>query len=176
MNETRKKIILNEIEFWKQNNMLPEQYCDYLLALYSGGDIKTESQKRHKNDYSELYVSLLFLLMIISSIVITYITDFSFGMQTLFLSICCFLLVLAYYFFRKKGKKRLVIYITAAFLLLIYSVQINDTFFNANEKSLQIILFFHGFVWLFTGVWRKLHFFTVSGIIAICVILFTILT
>ena len=38
MDPTRKKIILNEINFWKQNNMLPEHYCDYLIALYSEGE------------------------------------------------------------------------------------------------------------------------------------------
>ena len=37
MDPTRKKVILNEINFWKQNNMLPEHYCDYLIALYSEG-------------------------------------------------------------------------------------------------------------------------------------------
>ena len=25
-------IIINEILFWKQNKMLPEQYCDYLTG------------------------------------------------------------------------------------------------------------------------------------------------
>lgn len=37
MTNPRKKIILNEILFWKQNKLLPEHYCDFLAALYTEG-------------------------------------------------------------------------------------------------------------------------------------------
>ncbi|EAZ85106.1 hypothetical protein BB14905_22588 [Bacillus sp. B14905] len=41
MTNPRKKIILNEILFWKQNKLLPEHYCDFLAALYTeGADIE----------------------------------------------------------------------------------------------------------------------------------------
>ena len=33
MNENRKQIIINEIIYWKKNELLPEHYCDFLLAL-----------------------------------------------------------------------------------------------------------------------------------------------
>lgn len=33
-----KKVILNEIAFWKQNKLLPEHYCDFLTALYAQGE------------------------------------------------------------------------------------------------------------------------------------------
>ena len=36
MDETRKQIIINEIHYWKKNHLLPEQYCDFLLALIYG--------------------------------------------------------------------------------------------------------------------------------------------
>ena len=35
MDENRKQIIINEIIYWKKNRMLPEHYCDFLLALYT---------------------------------------------------------------------------------------------------------------------------------------------
>ena len=38
MNETRKKIIIQEIKYWKKSKLLPEKYCDFLLTLYSGGE------------------------------------------------------------------------------------------------------------------------------------------
>ncbi len=38
MDETRKQIIINEIEYWKEHHLLPEQYCDFLLALYTEGN------------------------------------------------------------------------------------------------------------------------------------------
>ncbi|MGL4820278.1 MAG: hypothetical protein ACRC5C_09875 [Bacilli bacterium] len=36
--EQRKKVIIDEILFWKQSKLLPESYCDFLLTLYSEGD------------------------------------------------------------------------------------------------------------------------------------------
>lgn len=38
MNAQRKKIIMAEIYYWKQNKLLPEHYCDFLLTLYTQGD------------------------------------------------------------------------------------------------------------------------------------------
>ena len=37
MDENRKQIIIKEIGYWKNNKLLPEQYCDFLLALYTEG-------------------------------------------------------------------------------------------------------------------------------------------
>ncbi|AMA72370.1 MULTISPECIES: hypothetical protein [Aneurinibacillus] len=38
MNEQKKKIITSEIEYWRTNNLLPRQYCDFLLNLYTEGE------------------------------------------------------------------------------------------------------------------------------------------
>jgi uncharacterized membrane protein YcjF (UPF0283 family) len=38
MNDQRKKIIMAEINYWKQNKLLPEHYCDFLITLYTQGD------------------------------------------------------------------------------------------------------------------------------------------
>ena len=46
MNESRKQIIINEIGYWKKNQILPEQYCDFLLALYTKA---TGCKINHKN-------------------------------------------------------------------------------------------------------------------------------
>lgn len=42
MNAQRKKIIMAEINYWKQNKLLPEHYCDFLLTLYTQGDHEQE--------------------------------------------------------------------------------------------------------------------------------------
>ena len=57
MNESRKQIIINEIIYWKKNRMLPEHYCDFLLALYTKGNgLQDQSQK------SRLRKNILLLL------------------------------------------------------------------------------------------------------------------
>ncbi|MGF7046113.1 hypothetical protein J2T13_000575 [Paenibacillus sp. DS2015] len=35
MNQEKRKIILDEIEHWRVSRLLPEQYCEFLLNLYS---------------------------------------------------------------------------------------------------------------------------------------------
>lgn len=176
MNDTRKKIILKEIHFWKQNKMLPEQYCNYLIALYSEGedDQPFLYEKRKWLNQSELYFSLLFLMLIIISIVITYITDFPIEMQTLFLAVFVFILLLSWRFFRKKGKNPLVIFITGAFLLLLYTVQLNDAFFASKASSLYMMLLLNSFIWLTAGIWRRVPFFILSGAIATLALMFLI--
>ena len=47
MSNQRKQIILNEITFWKKNKLLPEQYCDFLMTLYTEGN--NEDEKRIAN-------------------------------------------------------------------------------------------------------------------------------
>lgn len=38
MQDQRKKIIVNEIEHWRKNHLLPEHYCIFLLNLYTEGE------------------------------------------------------------------------------------------------------------------------------------------
>lgn len=38
MDNPKKQIIINEILFWKQNKLLPEHYCDFLMTLYTEGE------------------------------------------------------------------------------------------------------------------------------------------
>ncbi|WP_047154961.1 hypothetical protein [Aneurinibacillus tyrosinisolvens] len=38
MNEQKKKVIIGEIEYWRQSHLLPGQYCDFLLNLYTEGE------------------------------------------------------------------------------------------------------------------------------------------
>ena len=42
MNAQRKKIIMTEIDYWKQHKLLPEQYCDFLITLYTEGNREQE--------------------------------------------------------------------------------------------------------------------------------------
>ncbi|MCS0823668.1 hypothetical protein NX029_06770 [Cytobacillus firmus] len=48
MDENRKKVIVNELLYWKKSRMLPDRYCDYLLALYTEGSQPKEI-KKHKS-------------------------------------------------------------------------------------------------------------------------------
>lgn len=44
MNPQRKRIIISEIKYWKQNKLLPEHYCDFLITLYAQGEDEKEAK------------------------------------------------------------------------------------------------------------------------------------
>ncbi|MEM5592255.1 hypothetical protein AAHH67_11950 [Niallia circulans] len=57
MQDQRKTIIVKEIAYWKENKMLPEHYCDYLLTLYTEGNGVEENtiSKKEGVSYFLLY-------------------------------------------------------------------------------------------------------------------------
>ncbi|MGG0667587.1 hypothetical protein [Sporosarcina koreensis] len=70
MNAQRKKIIMAEINYWKQNKLLPEHYCDFLLTLYTQGDHEQEisatdavlSKKEKKVKTRAVFIQSLYIL------------------------------------------------------------------------------------------------------------------
>lgn len=70
MNAQRKKIIMAEINYWKQNKLLPEHYCDFLLTLYTQGDHVQEisatdavlSKKKKKLKTRAILIQTLYIL------------------------------------------------------------------------------------------------------------------
>lgn len=160
--------------------MLPEHYCDYLLTLYSKGEDIQESVERANKSKSlftdELIFNCLFLIIISLSLVLTYFTHFSFALQTGILTIFGIFLFLSILYYQKNGKKKLIIYITAAFLLLLYMVQINKFFFHSEMNNLYTLLLINCLLWVVAGIWRKIPFFTISGFVAVSVLLFFLVT
>ncbi|SNS59250.1 hypothetical protein SAMN05444672_101192 [Bacillus sp. OK838] len=59
MDEMRKKIIIQEINSWKESRMLPEQYCDYLLALYCQGELPPANFDKTWSDKKDILSGLL---------------------------------------------------------------------------------------------------------------------
>ncbi|MBO8164090.1 MAG: hypothetical protein H0Z34_10280 [Brevibacillus sp.] len=45
MDEQRRKIIVNEINNWRKNQLLPEHYCIFLLNLYTEGELPPDPGK-----------------------------------------------------------------------------------------------------------------------------------
>ncbi|KIQ94791.1 hypothetical protein LH47_01161 [Anoxybacillus thermarum] len=87
MEQKRKEIIINEIKYWKQTRLLPEQYCDFLLALYTegnGDDVETRTKQvpawAIRATAAMIGICLSFVLLVI------YFTELSFVLQTLILS------------------------------------------------------------------------------------------
>lgn len=78
MNRRRRETIIREIEYWKRSRLLPEHYCNYLLALYTEGDASLSPRRPLR---SRLEASLCLLLP--AAALAIYFTELSFVLQTL---------------------------------------------------------------------------------------------
>ena len=173
MNETRKKIILNEILYWKQTRILPEKYCDYLLALYSEGDIELQTATEPPKKKGRFFlIEILISLILITALIVNYFTEVKTAMQmSLFTFFICLLLGITYYQHQKQ-KPLLYPLIATAFVLLLMSVRTWELFFYSQILYLYVILFCNCFIWLIVGKRMRYLYFTVAGWLGGAVILY----
>ncbi|RIW37571.1 hypothetical protein D3H55_03075 [Bacillus salacetis] len=162
----KRNIIIKEILFWKQNKMLPEQYCDYLLALYNQGENPDISDReRSKFPFMGFLTASLIFALIPFSLFVIYFTELSFVLQTAILAGFVVLLIFAGIYYSNKEMLLPLIYITAALVTLIYSVHITGVFFNGSTNITYAVLFMNCFAWLVSGVYLKYWYFTAAAIL-----------
>lgn len=173
MNETRKKIVLNEILYWKQTRILPEKYCDYLLALYSEGDLEQQMATALPKKQTRFFLIEIFIsLILITALIVNYFTEVQSAMQmSLFTFFICLLLGITYYQ-HKKQKSLLYPFIAAAFVLLLMSVRACELFFSSQTLMLYVILLSNCFIWLIVGRKMSYLYFTVAGWLGGAVVLY----
>lgn len=111
MTNPRKKIILNEILFWKQNKLLPEHYCDFLATLYTEGadpeelePVQHPKQAVLPTEKRKMILLIMGLCIVIIAMLAIYFTITS---LTLILTIvvgisACILFIIAWNMARKK--------------------------------------------------------------------------
>lgn len=180
MNERRKTIILSEIKYWKQNNLLPGHYCDFLSTLYAGGEeteakeVKKSASVLHKEKMKKrwLLVSVAMFSLVIAGLMQVMNEDIA-----LYLG-AAGVLVLLTYATVKSIRSSVVMpftYIASAFLLLIMSLKLWTLFFSEQPMLLIGLLILNCVMWLFAGRFLKLLYFTLSGSIGlVCIIGFLI--
>ncbi|MBE3570474.1 MAG: hypothetical protein IMW92_10300 [Bacillales bacterium] len=162
--DKRKQIIIKEIIFWKQNKMLPEKYCDYLLTLYSEGEELTSAA--HLPRLHRLYriLQTILLLFIPISLFVLYFTEMPFILQMAILTIFVVLLIGAGVYFGRKGLFVQLFFLSAALIFLFFTIQINDKILSGNSSSLYLIILMNCLLWILVGKTKKLLYFTISGI------------
>lgn len=167
MNENRKTVIIREIEYWKQNKMLPEHYCNYLLTLYTEGNRITEERSTKKYMFS----STLFLLFIPLIVFFLYFTELSFILQ-MAISLIFLLICLCGIIWYKKSEIPLDIPATvAALIFLLFSVHFTTIFFTKEIIYLYIILGINCLLWYICGRTYKLLYFTIASYIGFFLLL-----
>ncbi|MFD1926539.1 hypothetical protein ACFSFY_00430 [Sporosarcina siberiensis] len=176
MNSKRKQIIMSEIVYWKQNKLLPEHYCDFLISLYAQGEEESIESivpqsvialEKNKLKRTLILLSVFALIASISMFIVSINP-----LITLGLSATLFLFYL-FYAIRSTIKKRQIapfLYILSAFMLLLLSMKLWSFYFNENSIILIVFLTLNCFSWLIAGKSLKLTYFMISGIAGLLVI------
>ncbi|MFX3674410.1 MAG: hypothetical protein ACE3JQ_08185 [Paenisporosarcina sp.] len=179
----RKEVILNEIQFWKKNTLLPAHYCDFLTALYSGGESEYEENEgnisnsilaKEKNK-KRLFFSLILTLTF--AIIVLLFTISTFGIIPILISLifAFFLLVATLKLSRKKSVFVPILFISSALLILGLSFKIWLAYYPENPPILLGLVSANCLMWLVSGFFLKLHYFTLSGAVGIVLVVSFIL-
>lgn len=172
MEENRRNIIVKEIQYWKQSHMLPEQYCNYLLALYTEG-AGQEPVKNSKASYNLLYHSIASILLLTISVYVIHFTELSFILQMAFLITACFVGAGITYYYIQIGIIAHLSIIMMAIILLLGTVE-TVTHYSGNEPwILYSVVVFNCVLWIATGKKLKLSYLFISGIAGCILILFS---
>lgn len=171
MNETRKIIIISEIKYWKENHLLPERYCDFLLTLYSGGEEAIEPLKKQKS--ASFYMTIwLFTVIFFSTLFVNYFTEFPIGLQITLTAIA--IIIFGYFIYRFIENRLLyqLAIIGLALLILVESVNLVDFLFPQSKGMLYIFLLLQCGIWFILGRKLKLLYFSISGVIGALFVFF----
>lgn len=179
MTNPRKKIILNEILFWKQNKLLPEHYCDFLATLYAeGNDIEELEEAHHKRAVlpvekrKMLFVSVSIFIGIVALLSIYFTVPSLTLILTIVVVIAAItLFIKAFQTARANGLLAPLFHVFAAILFFSASIQVCMTYFSGNNIALFSLIAVNCIVWLWSGIKMKLLYFTVSGVIGLVVLI-----
>ena len=178
MSLQRKQIIMNEIAFWKKNKLLPEHYCDFLLALYTQGD-NHGNEQTDKASKAVLAKEQKFKFMLYTVVgIITAVLMASLFVVTTAVFIPIILVAIAIFAFlyiaiklvKNKSVLTPLLFVFSALLLLALSFKVWDVYFGDNPLLLIAIIFGNCLLWLFSGLLMKLVYFSISGILGLLLI------
>lgn len=170
MSHNRKEIIVKEIYYWKETKLLPEQYCNFLLALYTEGEQVNGTKMGKRSTKRKLFLPYTTLLLIPIGIFI-YFTELSFFLQmTLFALLLIFGFGASFYFFR-KATDFIVPMISTALVALLCSVDYVTYVFPNSGVSLYTIITLNCIAWFIIGRKAKLLSFIISSILGLLLLI-----
>ncbi|KPB05289.1 hypothetical protein [Bacillus sp. CHD6a] len=173
MNKLRKETLIQEINYWKRNRILPDQYCDYLLALYTEGEGVTQPAKGSRKLFSLLFACLISLLVPITFLVI-YFTQMPVHLQMLLVTFFVLLSIFGYFIFLKEGSYIHIPVFVLALLILILSINLIEVF-SFQLPLTFIIITFQTLLWFIIGYVKKWYYLNISAIITMVLLVANII-
>lgn len=173
MNIQRKQTIVQEIKYWKKNRMLPEQYCDYLLALYTEGEGVQHEQRRKNKIISTLFACLILFLIPITFLVI-YFTEMPVHLQMVLVTFFILLSFIGNFTFRKEQILIHIPVVVSALLFLILSIRLLEL--TAFELPVTFtVITFQALIWFILGYLKKWYYLNIAAIITMVLLVVNII-
>ncbi|MEC0298112.1 hypothetical protein [Peribacillus frigoritolerans] len=172
MDEMRKKIIIQEINSWKESRMLPEQYCNYLLALYGQGELPPSKSNETASKKNDIFFGVLIGIFFAFIVFLNYFTEITIRMQMLMTTISILVFGLAVR--RLKGRKIIFQMALMGMVLSLLLLTVGLAEFMAPGKAaiLYIFLFINCGLWILLGNKLKLLHFSIAGSLGALVTLY----
>ncbi|MBC8079462.1 MAG: hypothetical protein H7X86_03900 [Gorillibacterium sp.] len=168
METEKRKIVIHEIEYWRKNRLLPEQYCDFLQNLYQenadnqGKRILGVSAGQIRDAKITTFILIMSLVGIIFYVGF-YFTSFPFPMQMMIIALT--VLIFFTWGVRKRSQQQ-----TTAFLCLWTGALIAPTaglYFimelSGEPSALAVLLGASALLWIVTGVTSQFASFHFCG-------------
>ncbi|MEC3883135.1 hypothetical protein VKA52_05255 [Halobacillus sp. HZG1] len=164
MKHERTQTIVDEIRYWKQNRLLPDEYCNFLLALYTKGENQGNNESSGALSLGfYMFVTVNALLLPLSFLVI-YFTEMGIIMQTVVLSSFVMGVWINVRWLQYKQPDWLFIpLLNGALILLLMTVHLNQQIIGS-LFSFYITLSLHLILWVFLGWLWKVKTLFYSGI------------
>lgn len=173
MEEKRIATIVNEIEYWKKHKLLPDQQCDFLLALYTNGEKVTKIPGKSKLNIShesrmiKMMQLIILLLLLPFSFLVLYFTEFHSYLQ---LGILALFFSYAFWsFFNLKQTSNNYYHLSlmiSLFLLMFFTIVFAKLLFSQSD-TVNLIIILNFILWLVIGRYYKLQYLIIGGILGL---------
>jgi hypothetical protein len=171
-NDNKKKIILNEIEYWKNSKLLPEHYCDFLSTLYRGSEVSDDVVAKRKNSAFKSVILSCMVILLVCSILVFYFIDFSNQMQ---MYIFAFFILLAYFVginaHRKQAPYAHILFSGGCFLILVAVTRFLQLWGIDAGLTKALLLLASCFIWFLTGAYFRIFYLQFIGLFSLIMIL-----
>lgn len=167
---------MNEITFWKQNKLLPEHYCDFLMTLYSEGKQNEEIEGKAKNAVHRVEkrkkLSIATVFPVLAAVIVLLLFTIQYEWVVIAIAgafvVCC--LIGAMYFAKKNNLLATMLQLATALAALGVTLKVCTTYFAGNNEMLYVLLLINCVFWLLSGITMRIIYFTISGVLGIMVI------
>ncbi|MFC4022770.1 hypothetical protein ACFOUV_02925 [Oceanobacillus longus] len=169
MAEERTAIIVKEIRYWKEHRLLPERYCDYLLALYTNGqELSDKADDDVRSTWTPIIIHFILLhSMIPFSFLVVYFTEFLPILQLSILTLFCIYSILLYVYFHGNGNKYVQFPLFVSLLLVLLLTLSISNFLASNSFINLVIILVNFILWLFLSIVKNIKILQMVSILSI---------